>query len=357
MTHLLLAVTAHGYGHLAQSAPVVEAIGRRIPGLEVTLLGDVDPAFARLRLPPGFRHVPLRTDPGLQMDGPLRPLWEQSLADYLRFETEYDERLRELTGLLGRLKPDLVLADVPWLPLDAARCLGIPAAALCSLSWYDILRESPLADRVPDTILGHMREVYASADLFIRPAPSMPMDWLENARDVGPIALRAPDRSDWLRGKLGIAPQRPIVLIQFGGFGGPDLMRDWPAQTRFQWLVPGSASNGRDDVRALAAHGIRMLDVLGSTDLWISKPGYGTYAEAACNGVPLLHVPRPDWPEAPHLNRWIANRVAAAEIALPDLLAGRVDEPIERLLASPRPAATEPTGIDESAEHLLALLR
>ena len=54
LPHLLLAVTAHGYGHLAQSAPVVEALTRRMPGLRVTLQGDIDPAFARHRLPAGI---------------------------------------------------------------------------------------------------------------------------------------------------------------------------------------------------------------------------------------------------------------------------------------------------------------
>lgn len=67
MPHLYLAVTAHGYGHLAQSAPVVEALARRMDGFRVTLQGDVDPLFVRDRLPCCSRHITEVADLGLLM--------------------------------------------------------------------------------------------------------------------------------------------------------------------------------------------------------------------------------------------------------------------------------------------------
>jgi hypothetical protein len=103
----------------------------------------------RSRLPPGFTQIHEATDIGLLMDGPLGTRWSDSLIRYADFEAEYDRRLEREIALLRRAAPDLVLADVPWLPLDAARRAGIPAVALCSLNWYDILLESPVADQVP----------------------------------------------------------------------------------------------------------------------------------------------------------------------------------------------------------------
>ncbi|HSO81400.1 MAG TPA: hypothetical protein VLR48_02125, partial [Thiocapsa sp.] len=192
MSHLFLAVTAHGYGHLAQAAPVVHELARRLRGLRITLQSDIDPGFARSRLPPGFAQIQEATDIGLLMDGPLDTRWSESLIRYADFEADYDRRLEHEIALLRGAAPDLVLADVPWLPLDAARWAGLPGVALCSLNWFDILVESPVADRVPAPVTERMRAVYAAAELFIRPAPSMPMSWLPNAIDVGPIASRYP---------------------------------------------------------------------------------------------------------------------------------------------------------------------
>jgi hypothetical protein len=357
MPHLLLAVTAHGYGHLAQSSPIVEALARRCPGLRVTLQGDIDPEFARRRLPAGFAQLAQAADLGLVMDGPLTIRWAESLAAYADFELGYERRLDAQTRLIEGLAPDLVLADIPWLPLDAARRLGIPGVGLCSLTWYDILRECPLADRVAPAVLTRMRRVYGEARRFIRPAPCMPMDWLPNAVDVGPIARHRPNRGAELHERLGIPAERPLALMQFGGFDGFDPLHDWPEQDRVHWLVPELKGRARRDASGLRGLGLDLLDVLGSVDLTVAKPGYGTYAEAACNGVPILYVSRGDWPEEPALNAWIAQQVPALEVPLADLLAGRLAGPIDRLLAAGRVAPVEPSGIEAAADLLEPLLR
>jgi hypothetical protein len=355
MPHLLLAVTAHGYGHLAQSAPVVQELCRRIPGLRVTLQGDIDPDFARRRLPPGFTQIREAADVGLLMDGPLRTRWAESIVRYEAFEADYAARLDRQLGLLRDLAPDLVLADVPWLPLDAARRLGIPTVALCSLSWYDILRECPRSDQVPGGLLEHMGAVYCSADRFIRPAPSMPMGWLTNGVDVGPIAVRRPDRGAEIRRRLGLPAGRPLALMQFGGFEGFDPLHDWPEQDQVHWLVQDLGGRHRRDASAVTELGLSVLDLLGSIDLLLAKPGYGSFAEAACNGVPVLYVSRGDWPEEPALTRWIRQQVPALEIAMVDLLAGRLGEPIAALLGSGRSRPVVPSGIGAAADLIQPL--
>ena len=93
MPHIFLTVTAHGYGHLAQCAPVAKELARRIPDLRVTLQGDMDPLFVKRRLPSCGQQIREAADPGFLMDGPLVTRWEQSLDLYERFEAGYDQRL------------------------------------------------------------------------------------------------------------------------------------------------------------------------------------------------------------------------------------------------------------------------
>ena len=40
--HLLLAVSGHGYGHLAQCAPVINALWDRVPALRVTVCSQLE---------------------------------------------------------------------------------------------------------------------------------------------------------------------------------------------------------------------------------------------------------------------------------------------------------------------------
>jgi hypothetical protein len=356
MPHLFLAISAHGFGHLSQAAPVILELARRLPALRVTLQSDVDPVLARMRLPP-VEQIAEATDIGLLMDGPLRTLWDESLALYLDLEATYAQRLSDELDLLRRLAPDLVLTDVPWLPLEAARRLGIPAAGLCSLNWYDILDLGPLADRAPRQLMRRMRSAYAEADLFIRPAPSMPMDWLPNARDVGPIASRYPDRRDALRALCGIPADRLLALVQFGGFNGFELMQSWPEQDQVHWLIQELPAGPRRDATSLSSLGLKVPDVMGSCDLMVCKPGYGSYAEAAVNRIATIYVRRGDWPEEDALIPWLAERMPTREISHQDLTSGAIGDAVAALLSTPRPAAIAPSGIQEAADLLEPWLR
>ncbi len=356
MPHLFVSLTAHGYGHLAQTAPVLSELARRLPGLRLTLQADLDPGLVRSRLPAGTRHLREAMDLGLIMDGPLVTRWDESLAAYERFVADQDLHLARQRATLAADPPDLVLGDIPWVPLLAARSLGIPAVGLSSLNWYDILTESPVGPQVPRALSEALRQGYAACDLFIRPAPSMPMAWLPRARDVGPIATLRPGDPDGLRRRLGLVAGRPLVLVQFGGFPGLDPLADWPLSERFHWLAADLPGGGRADATALAPLGLGVPDVLGACDAMIAKPGYGTFAEAACHAIPVLYVSRPDWPEEPHLVRWLAELVPLREIGLSDLLAGRIAEPLSEILAAPRPAATVPSGVGEAADLIGAIL-
>ncbi len=359
MPHLFVAVTAHGYGHLAQVAPVVTELKRRLPDLEISLQGHMAPAFAKARLPAGYRHIPLAADVPLPMDGPLTTRWAEGLADYVAFDLDYPTHQARQRRLFEQTRPDLVLADIPWLPLDVARSMGISCAGLCSLSWYDILVESPVGDQLPAALAQRMQRAYSGADLFLRPAPSMPMSWLRNGCDIGPIAQphsRDPQR---LRERVGrpVVNER-LVLMQFGGTGCLQLGGAPRLMDGVHLLSPDAdAGRGRDDLTLIDAEGGTVLEVLASCDALITKPGYGTFAEAACNGIPVLSVERKDWPESRWLVDWLAAQVPMREISASDFAAGQIREPLAELLAEGIAEPVAPTGVAEAADLLIDLLK
>lgn len=356
MPHLFIAVTAHGYGHLAQVAPVAHELMARLPGLRITLQGTVDARYAEARMPPGCRTVAEPADVALPMDGPLRVRWAEGLERFIAFDKAYDQHLRRQIALFEQDPPDLVLADIPWLPLDAARRLGLTAIGLCSLNWHDILLEGPIADQVPGSLVERLHDAYAGADLFLRPVPTMPMAWLPNGRTIGPLATRRGRDPSALRAQLGIADDRPLVLLQFGGAGRLPLGASDTAQVCFLTPDPEAAA-GRDDAIVIGTpNGPDVLDVLAACDAILTKPGYGTFAEAACNGIPVGYVPRADWPEERYLVDWLRRQVPVRAIPAEDLAAGRIREPLEALLRAGIATPVEPTGTAEAAALIEGLL-
>jgi UDP:flavonoid glycosyltransferase YjiC (YdhE family) len=308
-------------------------------------------------MPAGFRHLAESADVALPMDGPLSTRWAEGLADYCAFEADYTAHWARQRQLFEAARPDLVLADIPWLPLDVARAMGLPAVGLCSLSWYDILRESPVGDQVPSGLGERMRAAYAGAELFLRPAPSMPMAWLPNGRDIGPIAQ--PHRRDpaWLRAQLQRPADERLVLMQFGGAGRLALGGPARLQEGVQLLSPDAeAAHGREDLSLIDGEAVTVLQALASCDALITKPGYGTFAEAACNGLPVLALERADWPESRWLVDWLARQVPLREVSAEAFAAGAIRAPLAELLAAGPAPPVAPSGVEEAADLLAALL-
>lgn len=355
--HIFVAITAHGYGHLSQVAPVVNALAAHYPAVRITVQATLARAIIDERLHGVTRVVEQAADVGMHMDGPLRIRWDASLAAYRTFMAVDRQHRARQRAVYAQDRPDLVIADVPWLPLQVAAHMAIPAVGLCSLNWRDILCEGSHAGAIGADLDSYLSAAYRSADLFIRPQPCMPMAWLPQAVEVGPIARVGRDRGVQLRAYLGLAPASRLVLVQFGGVPAGELLAGWPYVPGVHWLLGMLAVDGsRGDMTALADVPFAFIDAVASADALITKPGYGTFAEAACHSLPTLYVPRGDWAEEPWLMRWLDARVATACIGPEQLRAGDFVGELQRLLDSPRKAADTPDGIAQSVGLIQRLL-
>jgi len=78
MPHLLAAISAPGFGHAAQTAPVVNALRERIPDLRVTLRITVSPALLAARFEGEFARVSTASDFGMRMASAVDMLAEES---------------------------------------------------------------------------------------------------------------------------------------------------------------------------------------------------------------------------------------------------------------------------------------
>jgi hypothetical protein len=116
------------------------------------------------------------------------------------------------------------------------------------------------------------------------------------------------------------------------------------------------AALGRDDLTEIPSDGPTVLEALASCDALITKPGYGTFAEAACSGVPVLTLERRDWPESRWLVDWLSERVPLREIRPDAFAAGDIQQPLAELLEAGPAEPVAPTGVSEAADLLLPFL-
>lgn len=350
--HLLVYISGHGFGHVAQTAPVLNRLRQLLPELRLTICSTAPRHILQTRIDGNFDHISHAADFGMVMASALDVLADESLAAYREFHRDWPQRVAREADRIISLKPDFVFSNVAYLPLAAARQAGIPCAAMCSLNWADIF--SHYCGEMPGgtAILQQIRDAYAAADAFLRVTPGMPMSDFLHLKTIGPIARLGDNRRIEINQRLGLKPHEKLVLISMGGIATRLPMENWPGIHGVRWLVQADWNVARDDTFTLESLAMDFTDLLASCDALLCKPGYGSFAEAACNDIPILYVSRQDWPEEACLTTWLARHGRCVEVDREKLESGQLGEALERLWAQPIPTQVVPTGVMEAADYL-----
>ena len=354
--HLYVALSPHGYGHAAITTPVLNRLRTRFPSLRLTIETNVPRQWLTERLTGPFDEIPTR-DFGMVMHSATQVDANRSHAAYLALHADWPAAVTSEANRLRALRPDAMLANIPHLALAAAARAGIPAVALCSLNWAGIYRaycgDRPGADRV----LAQMEEAYGSARTFLRTLPAMPMPCVLHARDIGPIVRRGCNRRDEVRRFLGVSAETRVGLLAFGGIDPALALDAWPHHPGWVWMagLPQTLPSRPDMVRTETLPW-PFIDLLYSSDVVLTKPGYGTFTEAACAGVAVLHSCRNGWPEAPPLSQWLREHTRALIVPGERLRGGAFAPELEAVLTLPQPTPPQPTGIDQATDTVAALL-
>ena len=356
MPHLFVDISSHGFGHLAQVAPILNQLVRIRPELRLTIRSGLPLEKMRTRISAPFEFINGRSDFGFVMLDAVRIDQDATANAYRVWHENWPGRVAAEAEFLRSLAPDLVLTDVAYLPLAGAAKAGIPSLSMCSLNWADLFAHvfghEPWARAIHDEILA----AYRGAECFLRLTPAMSMPDLANTRSIAPVAAFGRDCRGELAAKLDAAPHERIGLIAFGGFDKNLNAAEWPLTPGVRWLVPENWGIAREDMAALEPLRMNFTDLLRSVDAVLTKPGYGTFTEAACNGTAVLYVRRDDWPEQDCLIDWLEKNARCAEIGEAELMSGRMQPTLEQLWQQRRPSVPRPDGAVEAAELIAAYL-
>ncbi len=355
--HLLVDVSGHGFGHLAQVAPVLNALRERHPGLRLTVRTEIPAAVVRRRVGGDLTVLDRTVDPGLAMHSAFEVDVAESLRRYRAFHADWPLAVERAAAEMAAIAPDLLLADVPYRSLAAAARLGVPALALCSLNWADLFGHYCGEEPGALELVAAMREAYGQAREFLQAEPAMPMSDLANRTPVGPIAALGRRRRAEVDARLGLGRDDRLVLVGLGGVETRLPLARWPRITGVRWLMPAAWGGARPDLVPLESLAMPFLDLLASCDVLLTKTGYGSFVEAACAGVRVLNVCRPDWPEEPYLLAWLERHAACRSVGRAAIGDGAFIEAVEALLSEPSRPPVLPSGVAEAVGRIEALAR
>ena len=101
--HLVADISGHGLGHLAQAAPVLNALAERVADLRITVRSTLsDSALADMTAFPFERAAP-PPDIGMEMNGPIEVDRRASAGAYAALHSQWDQVVAWETDALERL--------------------------------------------------------------------------------------------------------------------------------------------------------------------------------------------------------------------------------------------------------------
>ncbi len=348
-------VTAHGFGHAARAAAIVEALGRRLPRCEVDLLTSVPRWFFEESLSVRFRYRELQCDVGLVQKSPVEEDLAATLVALEGFWTAAERsRTAEVAAAVRDAGAVCVLCDIAPFGLDVAAAAGLPSVLIENFTW-DWIYE-PLAASEPRFALWteKLRAKFTHADLHLQ---------LEPVCRPAAVAVRVPwvarsprqSRAQVVE-RLGIPAADRLVLVSLGGV--EHRLTSCAPLTGYRgatFVLPGASREERweGNLRLLPHHSpIYHPDLVAAADLVVGKLGYSTVAEAVGAGTRMLYVPRPGFRESEVLARFVAPRLAAQAITYGELASGKWVGQLPEMFARPRPAAGATSGADLAAARI-----
>lgn len=354
--HIVASITAHGFGHAAIVTAVLRTIAETRPGCRFSIVTTVPEEVLRLRMgeiPFVYICHQATTDFGMKMASSTDVLRGSSAAAYLAAHKDLDRVLVKEAEVLGSLSPDLVLSCASYVALAGAARIGVPGVGIGPFSWLEIAHAfcADLPGMGP--VLDEMRDAYWRAAAFLRTSPGIPMAH-PGLRTVGPVGLPGQRRREDLGAILGLHSDERVALVALGGLDEPVAVEAWPQRSGWRWLVAGESH--RSSAFALAATGLGVSDAIASADVVITKPGYGTFVEAACHGVPLLVRQRLDWPESRGLTAWFRQSGALIDIDSETFRRGDILPQLQKLVEAPVKIRPVLSGNAEASDIILSFL-
>ncbi len=355
--HLFVDISSHGFGHLATTAPVLADLRQRMPDVRLTVRSGLPLRLLQGRITGEFSHIDQASDFGFVQKDAVAIDHAASRRAYRDAHQNFPGRVAGEAEFLAQLKPDLVLSNVSYLPLAGACLAGIPSVACCSLNWFGLVRHYYGSEDWAHAVLDQMWQAYSAAEFFIALTPGMPMPELPRRRVVGPVAtLVGAEERERVRSALGVASGERLALLAMGGFNLDITPDGWPVCDGLRYLVPESWGGSHPAALRYRTFDYSFGALLRAADVVVAKPGYGTFAEAACMGVPMLYVRRDDWPEQEFLIDWFAQNGCCAEVTMAELSSGTWVGALDRLFALSVPDIPQPVGAAEAARLLVDCL-
>jgi len=353
-------ITAHGYGHGVRSTDVIRAINRLYPEIDVHIITGLPEPFLRNRI--GAENISIRVrdfDVGMVQLDSIRVDVAATLDRAQALYAARERLLADEIAFLKEAKIDMVVTDIPSIPLEAAARTGVPRIAIGNFSWDWIYSEFLTDDTRWLPLVEMFQEQYARADLLLRLPFHDEMEAFAKKEDIPLVARPGRPCRDRIAELTGCDPEKKWVMLSFTTL---DLNEDALARIErmkdCEFLTVLPLQWRRRNIHAVAREQVSFSDALASVDVVISKPGFGVLSDCVVNKKPLIYADRANFREYPILEESIREYLKHVHIPTEDLYHGDFESSLRAVETAAEPPKNLESGGDEiAARHIVGAIK
>ena len=352
MSRLAYYVTAHGFGHGVRTCDILNALLDQNPGLEVELVTALPASLFSVRIR-RMNRVRIRNrafDTGMIQLDSVQVDVEATLREMQQIVSREKDLVQEEAAWLRLADIRAVAADIPGIPLRAAKMAGRPAVAVGNFGWDWIYSAFAETDRRWQPVVDSFAGAYAQADMLLRLPFAEEMKNFRVIEDVPLLARAGIPRRAEIAEHFGCDPSKKMVLISFTSLDlEPDALARIEQIPDCEFLVVEPMNWKMKNIRPVPRDSFPFSTILASSDAVITKPGFGIMSECVANGKPMIYTDRRDFIEYPVMVENINKYMRAVHIPQVELYAGNLAPFLNALDDCPPPKETLPSGGAEIA--------
>ena len=305
MPTLYTAITNHGFGHATRTAAVLDSLQKRSPNIKLIIATTAPRWLLEEYIEGDFVYHQRVFDVGVIQIDSLQTDHEATFAAWQKIRANQADLIANEVKFLQENQVDLIMGDIPPMLSLIAKAAKIPCWMVGNFGWDFIYRDwggkfIELADEIS--------EAYSHCDRLFRLPFAEPMSSFPNIEDVGLTGASPKYSAEYIRNKFNLDSDRPTALLTFGGLS----LQSIPYQNLANfsdWQFITFDRDAPDLPNLTKANGdrLRPVDLMVVCDRLITKPGYGTLAEALRVGIPIVCLTREGFLEAETLIAGVKN--------------------------------------------------
>ncbi len=351
-------ISAHGYGHGVRSCQIIRAINEIYPQLTVHIISTLPGSFLSNQIGNARNSVrPESFDVGMVQLDSIRVDVDATLGEVKKLYTQRKAILKREVDYLKQNDIEVVVVDIPAIPIESASVMGIPSLAVGNFGWDWIYSEFLGQDSRWNPIVDILKQQYAQTDLLLRLPFCEKMEAFPHVEDIPLVASPGRSRRLEIADFTGGDPGKKWILLSFTALDWNDeTLKSVEQLADYEFFTVLPLEWHRNNIHPVNREQVPFSDVIASVDAVVSKPGFGILSDCIVNQKPLIYAERSNFLEFPILEAAIQKYLKHLHIPAADLYRGDLKGSLDNIWDSPGPKEHLPQGGDRIAAQRIAQL-